>query len=378
MSNNWRLTTVVVLGSTASLASAGGLERGSQSVDVIFEQGKYVEVSAGFIAPDIDGRNSATGAAVNDVVDDQWVLAGAFKFDISPNMAAALIVNEPYGADLAYPASDPALGGTEVEADSLGLTGVLKYQLPRGVSVYGGLRRTRIGGDVALAGAGYGPANGYELHLSDEWGTGYLAGVAYEKPEIALRVALTYHSSIDFTANAQESGPLVPVAPGVALPVFDGSSRESFEVPERIELQAQTGIAKDTLLSAEVRYVPHSDLDISPERFSAATGRSLTDFGDAIYYELGIGRQLTDRFAASFDVFHENTDDSSFTPLQPTGDYTGIGIGGAYDVTDNVTVSAGLRHIWFDDVDVSLQGNDLVGFDNATALAGGLKLGVHF
>ena len=363
---------------TTPLAVAGGLERGSQSVSVIFEEGHYFEVSAGFVEPNVDGENLATSASVSDVGDDHTVLAGAFKFDISPRLAAALIVNEPYSADLAYPSSDPSLGGTEVNADSLGITGVLKYALPSGVSIYGGARRTRIGGDVTLAGAGYGPVNGYQLELSDEWGTGYLAGVAYEVPEIALRVAATYHSSIDFTADARESGPLIPVAPGVALPLLNGTSRESFNVPERWQLEARTGIAEDTLLTAEIRYVPHSELDISPERFDAVANQSLTTFGDTMYYELGIGRQLTERVAASFDVFHENTDDTDFSPLQPTGDFTGIGIGAAYALTPRVTISAGLRHVWFESVTVSTQGNDLVEFDDATALAGGVKLGVHF
>jgi long-subunit fatty acid transport protein len=366
----YHLATAILLGGSTSLAFAGGLERGSQSVSVIFEEGNYFEVAAGFVAPNVDGENLATSQSVSDVGGDHWVLAGAFKFDISPRLAAALIVNEPYGADLAYPSSDPSLGGTEVNADSLGITGVLKYALPHGVSVYGGARRTRIGGDVTLSGAGYGPVRGYQLELSDEWGTGYLAGVAYEIPEIALRVAATYHSAIDFTANARESAPLVPT--------LNGTSRESFNVPERWQLEAQTGIAKDTLLTAEVRYVPHSELDISPERFDAIVGESLTTFGDTMYYELGIGRQLTERVAASFNVFHENTDDTDFSPLQPTGDYTGIGIGAAYALTPRVTISAGLRHVWFEGVTVSTQGNDLVKFDDATALVGGAKLGVHF
>lgn len=374
----YQLATAILVGGTTSLASAGGLERGSQSVSVIFEEGNYFEVSAAFVAPDLDGENAVTSSSVSDVGDNYTTLSGAVKFDISPDLAAALIINQPYGGDLDYPSSDPALGGTEVDADSLGITGVLKYALPHGISVYGGARRTRIGGDITLAGAGYGPVSGYQMELSDEWGTGYLAGIAYEIPEIALRVAATYHSSIDFTANTNESGPPVPVAPGVALPLLDGKSQESYEVPERWQLEAQSGIAEDTLLTAEVRYVPHSDLDISPEGFSTVTGRSLTTYGDTMYYELGIGRQLTDRFAASFDVFHENSDDNNFSPLQPTADFTGIGIGGAYSLTDNVTLSAGVQHIWFEDVTVSLQGNDLVRFDDARALAGGAKLGVHF
>ena len=69
----------------------------------------------------------------------------------------------------------------------------------------------------------------------------------------------------------------------MSLAVFDGTSRESFYVPERWQLEAQTGIAEGTLLTAEVRYVPHSDLDIGPQRFEAATGRSLTTFGDTMY-----------------------------------------------------------------------------------------------
>ena len=84
--------------------------------------------------------------------------------------------------------------GTTAEARSLGVTALLRHRLDGRWSVHAGLRAERFGGDAMLAGWGYGRLAGYAWTGDDDWGFGYVVGGAFEIPEIALRVALTYSS----------------------------------------------------------------------------------------------------------------------------------------------------------------------------------------
>jgi len=75
--------------------------------------------------------------------------------------------------------------------------------------------------DVALTG-------GYTGSGSNTREFGYIAGAAYERPDIALRVALTYQSSIDFAVDTLENGVLASVT--------------DITLPQSITLDFQSGI----------------------------------------------------------------------------------------------------------------------------------------
>ena len=81
------------------------------------------------------------------------------------------------------------------------------------LSLHGGLRAIRFGGEVKLAGWGFGPAlDGYGWTGSDDWGLGYVLGGAYEIPEIALRVALTWGSATEIEVESVETHVLDPAS----------------------------------------------------------------------------------------------------------------------------------------------------------------------
>src|SRR5690606_1727819 len=126
----------------------------------------------------------------------------------------------PIGADVAYPAGTGyLLQGSTGTIDSTAITALARYKFDGGFSVHGGIKAERAKGAVAL------PFMGYTLNTSTETDLGYLVGAAYEKPEIALRVALTYQSAIKHDFDAHEVSPL-------------GTSDSSFttEVPQSVTL----------------------------------------------------------------------------------------------------------------------------------------------
>ena len=85
--------------------------------------------------------------------------------------------------------------------DSIAFTGLAKYNATDRFSVYGGLKIESLKGSITINALN--PALNYNLSVNNDYKVGYVAGAAYEIPDIALRVALTYESGIehDFRDN---------------------------------------------------------------------------------------------------------------------------------------------------------------------------------
>ena len=95
-----------------------------------------------------------------------------------------------------------------------------------------------------------------------------MGGVAYEVPEIALRVALTYFSDVKLGMSGTEG--LSPGAGG-ANPTMTATNF-NVTMPETILLEAQSGIAADTLLFGSVRYTAWDGFSITPNRYPDGAG----------------------------------------------------------------------------------------------------------
>ena len=246
---------LTLLGATA--AHAGGIERTSQSAMLLYSEGNRIELSYGAVDPSLSGSDE-TGNTIPDVGNAYGLPSVGLKFDVSDKLAVALIYDTPFGAGIEYdyPGAMQMLDGTMAQADVTALTLLAKYQATDRVSVFGGIRRQNADGEITLEGAAYGAASGYNLLLEDGSGTGYVLGAAYEIPDIALRVALTYNSSIshDFATTETVSGAPV-AAPGTT----------TSKTPASWNLEFQSGIAADTLLMGSIRHVKHSEFKVQPD-----------------------------------------------------------------------------------------------------------------
>jgi long-chain fatty acid transport protein len=355
----------------AGTAQAGGIDRSGQGLGALFEAGRYFELSFGHVNPSVSGTDVAaqpTGSVVNSYT--QW--AFSYKFDVNDKLSFALNVDKPFGADVLYAPTSPVLGNTQADADSTAVTGILRYKINDGFSVHAGLRAQQSEGFIRLAGAAYGPLNGYNVTLDKDVAPGYLIGVAYEKPEIALRVALTYNSSIKHEFSATERVGLVQVAPVTVTEV---------ELPQSVNLDFQSGVAKDTLVFGQIRWVDWSAFQISPAFFAGATGgASLVDLEDTTTYTLGVGRKFSDAWAGSISVSYEGKgSDDLVSPLAPTNGRIGVSLGAAY-TRDNMKISMGLNYTKVGDARpetgtpdtarASMTDNDLIGV--------GVKVGWSF
>ncbi len=375
------IAAAAVTGLTTTAGFAGGLDRSGQPIGAIFEDGNYAELSFAAVNPSVSGVDTfaAPGFAYSGVAGNFTQLGGAIKYQVNDQFSVALIADQPFGSDITYPGAPLAtsLGGTSAIADTFSLTALGRYAFSDRFSAHGGVRYQTIEGDITLSGLAYGGLNGYNVALSKADGFGYVIGGAYEIPEIALRVALTYNSEI--THNLPSSETIG------GIPVFGPSPDTEIVSPASINLDFQTGLNPKTLAMGSIRYAKWSDLKISPAGFDAVvnpgtTGDSISQLDDTLGISAGIGRKLTDNFSASVMLGWESAgDDDLVSPLAPTNGNYSISVGGKY-TKDNVSISGGIRYTMLGDAmpETGTPDTARANFTDNSALSIGMKIGFTF
>ena len=223
--------------------------------------------------------------------------------------------------------------------------------------------------------------SGYDVELGHDLGVGYVVGVAYELPEYAARVAVTYNSRITHDFDTTETFTVDTNAdrmPDGTTRVEDGTT--TVDTPQSVNIDLQTGIAEGTLLFGRIRWADWSEFEIAPEVFEDATGSGLVTVDDSVTYTLGVGRQVTDRFAASAAVLYDDVQgDDLVSPLAPTQGYTGLRLGASYRI-DNVEIAGGVLYRWLGDANPETGTPDTqrARFDDNTAYSVALGVGIEF
>lgn len=374
------LATSAALAMVSGGAMASGLDRTGQPIGIIFEEGRYVEFSAATTSVDLSGNDRATRpdgtplnpfqSATGDVGERFNMFGAGYKQDINDRMSFAVIFDQPWGVDVNYPTSGSRLlNGTTAQADSNSLTALLRYKFNERFSVHGGIRYQEIDGAINLAGGAYVgriPGNTYNVVVNKDGAFGWVAGVAYEIPEIALRAALTYSSEIEHDFDLTETF--------AGAPILNTTSSTKTKTPQSVNLDFQTGIAADTLLFGGIRWAEHSVTDLVPGRL----GADLIDLDDSFTYTLGVGRKFNENWSGSLALIYADVDgDKNVSPLAPTHGYEAVRLAVQYK-QDQMTVSAGLRYTMLGDAVASPSGNPVTNFEDNDAVSFGLKVGFHF
>ncbi len=371
---------------SAGIAQAGGVERTAQSVMLVYEQGNRAELTFGSVRPEISGKAATPllGTSSGNMSENYLSFGAAVKYDINDRLAFALIYDQPYGADVDYSSSRTYFAaGSTAELDSWALTAVLKYKLTDRFSVHGGLRYQSLGAKATIPFvAGVNPLTGaplpgvtapgtpYEADGKSDTGLGYLIGVAYEMPDIALRVALTYNSRIRHELSTTETTALGNV-----------SSTTSVDSPQSVNLEFQTGIAADTLLFGSVRWVDWSEFDISPKAYldPRLGGQPLVSYeDDTVTYTLGVGRRFNEKWAGSVAVSYEPANGNYASNLGPKDGFWALRLGASYTM-DNMEISGGVQYAWIGDTETRVGPfAPATKFEDNSALGIGLKVAFKF
>ncbi|MCF2903926.1 transporter [Octadecabacter sp. CECT 8868] len=341
---------------TTSIATAGGLDRSGQSVGVIFEDGDYAELSFGSVTPSVTGvAQAALGGTNSGEMANSYTQFGlAYKTQLSDQLALGIIFDNPYGADVTYDTAGYIFNGANAQVESDAVTALLNYNINDNFSVHGGLRYLKANGvyTVPALPAALGGSPAYSSTYSSGDGVGFVAGAAYERKDIALRVALTYSSEIELSTLEGTVGDL------------------DTTLPESINLDFQTGIAADTLLFGSIRYVAWDGFALT----DSLAGDILTYDDDVVTYNVGVGRRLTDQLAASFSIGYENSTGDPTGNLGPTDGYISYQVGAAYTMDSGVEVSGGVRYVNIGDATTTIGS----AFNDNSAIGVGLKVAYSF
>lgn len=371
------LAATAVLVATSSAAYAVGLDRSGQSINPLFATGNHLEFSLGYTNPTLDGPG------VENVAENFLIWGGAVKYEFSDQLSGAVIVDEPFGADTFYDSSPvfSALGGTGATVDSFAITALARYKFNDNWSVHGGLRYQEISAVVTLGGLAFNAnptvptpgvqsgVNGFRGEFASGGDLGFVIGGAYEIPEIALRIAVTYNSSTTHDLDTVESG----------LPFLNGASVTEVETPESLNIDFQTGIAPDTLLFGNFRYARYSDTVVSPSGFSTLTGNPLTDLEDGFDFSIGVGRRFNEKWSGSVSAgFTTVGDDNLVSPLSPNNGSQFVAVGAKYDVNDAFAIAGGVRYTSLGDAIAAPGGNPVQAFESNDAVSVGLRLEYKF
>ncbi|MCA8882987.1 MAG: outer membrane protein transport protein [Rhodobacteraceae bacterium] len=362
---------------TAGTAFAGGIDRAGQRVDILYKDGNYAEASVAYTTPDVTGVDVPSPLPsryrYDNVADDFTSYGFGIKFDVNDRLTIALTGAEDFGSDIVY-SGNPAtsmLGSTSAIADTYSTTLMARYKLTDNFSLHGGVRRDVADGTITLGGLAYGRVNGYKVRLSEDDGYGYLIGGAYEIPDIAFRLGVTYNSKIrhDFKTTETLSGASL-----------GKSDRTSVDTPQSVNIDFQTGIAPDTLLFANIRWAEWSEFKIEPEKFNSVTGTGLVTLEDSTTYTIGIARRFNERFAASASFLYEpEQSDDLVSPLAPTNGFTALAVGASYRV-ENIEFSGGVRYTWIGDArpETGTPDTARASFTGNDAVSIGFKIGYYF
>ncbi|TIE06153.1 transporter [Acinetobacter junii] len=397
-----------LLPSTSVFAAA--LDRSGQSIAPFLQAGNYFEAGISVLDPDVSGKDTSQNDT-GDMANYYYSPNAALKLQATEHFSIGLIYDQPYGANAQYSGKNnfvenrpvPFKGGTSVTVDTEDLNLILGYQPNQNWNIYAGAVYQTLNSTVLLRGTSYSAYNGYDFKTGRDEAVGWLVGVAYQIPEIALKTSLTYRAKITHEMNAYEkhgaAGMTGSAAFDAALNNINNTQGNLTEIttPQSVNLDFQTGIMANTVAFANLRWVNWKDFSIRPYKFGAAsvlapvvnkTGKK--DGFDLVAYTedqysitAGVGRKVNDHWAGNVSIGWDSGAGNPVTTLGPTEGYWNVGLGIQYSPAPNYFIAGGVKYFWLGDAKAQSGSqfntpNYVAEFENNDAIAYGMKIGYKF
>ena len=359
-------------------AFAAGLDRSGQSISVFLQPGNYVEAGISILDPKVQSNQ----LKVNDMAEDYYFPSAAIKVQATEQISLGLLYDQPFGADAMYNLEQSmftnGIEGTKVEVETHNLTALIGYQPTENWNFYAGPVWQTVEADISLRGQAYiSPKDptkvlsGYDIKIHEEEAFGWLAGFAYQIPEIALKTSVTYRSEIKHKAKSVETHKL--------MPMLNVESQLDAITPQSVNIDFQTGVAANTLAFANIRWVHWDQFAVTPKFLNAASGNNLIDYSDDQWSAtVGVGRKFNSHWSGSASVGYDSGAGNPVTTLGPTEGYWSVGLGGQYSPAENYFIQAGVKYFWLGDAHAQTGGNIVGEFTDNYALGYGLKIGYRF
>ena len=163
------------------------------------------------------------------------------------------------------------------------------------------------------------------------------------------------------------------------------NSNTEVVTPQSVNIDLQSGVAKDTLAFANIRWVHWDQFAVKPTYLAAATqaargkAQNLIDYSDDQWsITTGLSHKFNDKWAGSASVGYDSGAGNPVTTLGPVEGNWSIGLGAQYSPAQSYFIAAGVRYLWLGDADAQTGGNVVGSFEDNSALAYGMKIGYRF
>lgn len=409
-----KLTTALILATLpATGVFAAALDRSGQSIAAFLQPGNYFEAGISVLDPEVSGHfKAAPSVSTGEMADDYQFYNVALKMQPTSNFSFGLIYDQPFGAAATYTPTalnvfnNAAGESTEVEVKTQNLSFIFGYQPTENWNIYAGPVYQTVKGNVQLRGAAYSGTNnfgGYNANIGEDSAVGWLAGFAYQIPEIALKASVTYRSEIEHSTTVNESSiATFGSNPGTVINLNNGLGQTDITTPQSVNLDLQSGIMENTVAFANVRWVNWKDFSIRPYAFGKASeaassgatggaytkGFNLVDYTkDQVSATVGVGRKLSEQWAGNVSVGYDTGAGNPVSTLGPTEGYWSVGLGAQFSPAPNYFIAAGVKYLMLGDATAhsgaySIPGNAVAAqvaeFEDNDAWAYGLKIGYKF
>ena len=363
-----------------TMTFASGLDRSGQSINAFLQPGNYAEAGMSFLSPHVQGHSKVVGhdgEKVGNMADNYYFPSAAIKVQATDHISLGLLYDQPFGANATYGLDEgtfnTATETTEVKVRTNNLTGLIGYQPTERWNLYGGAVWQTVEADIALRGDAYSALSGYNIKVDQKEAWGWIAGLAYQVPEIALKAAITYRSEIEHNAESHETGTVLYGKLPINL-----NSNINATTPQSVNVDLQTGISQNTLAFANVRWVHWDQFVVSPDKL-ASFGQDLISYSkDQWSANLGLGHKFNDQWSGSASVGWDSGAGNPVTTLGPTEGYWSIGLGGQYNPTPSTFIQTGIKYYGLGDALGQTGGLVKASFEDNYALGYGFKIGYKF
>lgn len=409
-------------------AYAAAMDRSGQSIGAFLQPNNYFEAGISIIDPDVSGKNQL--GPISDMGDDYYFPSAALKLQLNENFSFGILYDQPFGASATYTdgiiPDDGALGnrplaGTNVKVNSNNITALFGFQPNEQWNFYAGGVYQDVRGNLTLS------SIGYNSTFKRDEGYGWLAGAAFQIPEIALKVSLTYRSEIDHELDTTENSNLVVGVINNQVATIDGlvalangtltfeqvvsslpisaedkaqalaanslrnkllnsdSEKTKISTPQSVNLDFQTGIMANTVAFANVRWVEWGGYGIDIDKFGSITQLLSGQRQNIIDYDkdqwsatVGVGRKINEKWGGAISAGWDSGAGNPVTALGPTEGYWNVGLSAQFSPTPATFIGGGVKYFWLGDAEARSVGKYVGNFEDNNAWAYGLKMGYRF
>ena len=278
-------TTLLAIGlGLASPVGATPLDRLPGASGLVFDQGNVLSFSGVWVSPSVSGQVAPpVGPASGNVAPAFLSGRIGLKYDLGSGRHLALALGSSWGLLSRFEQGTgfPLEGlGVSVEATRASL--LYRHGLGRGWDAVVGVNLEQLSGSASIQ---RGPL-AYGASLSSTPALGFVGGLAWSRPETATSLRLTFESAIVHNVTYTEQVGVFPPSVTTAPLVY----------PASLTLEAQTGIAADTVLMSSLRWSDWSAFQLAPPVAAGLVGPFASGGGDTYELRLGLGRKLSENW----------------------------------------------------------------------------------